>query len=345
LSLYVESRAVYPYPTRLVCSHAHKEDTTMNQRFWNRFSEDWRANCLAWARHPDNPVLPPAGTGWKSRWTANPDLLFFGDRLLLYYRGNGVTSANPGACHDRIAAAQVQRLAPGELRISDLNGGDFALDVGREGEFDCHDALDPAAVVFKGRVWLYYSAIGSGPDSIGLAVSDDGERFEKVGKVMEGRAPEAIVCNDRLYLLCHKANPSGNYQLLLSVSDDGRHFTPVQTEPIFRGEVGAWDALSITTARLAQEDDWFYMLYGGSAYLADEPDFFGLARSRDLQRWERHPGNPIFGTGPAGAQDGGAIWFPALHETPEGFVMLYEGSPGKYRWSLYSAICMAWITG
>lgn len=317
----------------------------MNQRFWNLFSEDWRANCLAWQRHPDNPVLPPSGTGWRSRWTANPDLLSFRDRLLLYYRGNGVTPDDPGACHDRIAAAQVQTLAPGELGIADLNGGAFAIDVGKEGEFDCHHVLDPAAVVFQDRVWLYYSAVGAGPDSVGLAVSDDGEQFEKLGRVMDGRAPDALVWNDRLYLLYQKTNPQGHYELLLSVSEDGQRFTPVQEEPIFCGEAEQWDALSITTARLFRDGDWFYMLYGGSAYLTDEPDFFGLARSRDLLRWERHPGNPIFGTGPSGAQDGGAIWFPALHETPEGFVLLYEGSPGKYRWGLSSAICMAWITG
>ncbi len=317
----------------------------MNQRFWNLFSEDWRANCLAWRRHSGNPILPPAGTGWKSRWTANPDLLSFRDRLLIYYRGNGVTPDNPGAYHDRIAAAAVLALAPGDLRISDLNGADSAIDVGREGEFDCQDVLDPAAVVFQNRVWLYYSAIGAGPDSVGLAVSEDGEHFEKLGKVMDGRAPDAIVWKDRLYLLYQKTNPSGDYELLLAVSDDGLHFTPVQEEPIFRGEPEQWDALSITTARLSRDGDGFYMLYGGSAYLADEPDFFGLARSRDLLRWERHPGNPLFGTGPKGAPDGGAIWFPALYETPEGFVMLYEGSPGKYRWGLDSAICMAWIAG
>jgi hypothetical protein len=82
-------------------------------------------------------------------------------------------------------------------------------------------------------------------------------------------------------------------------------------------------------------------MYGGSSYLADEPDFFGLARSKNLIDWEYHPGNPIFGCAAKGAPDGGAIWFPALHETRDDFLMLYEGSRGKYSWDLSSTICMA----
>ena len=110
---------------------------------------------------------------------------------------------------------------------------------------------------------------------------------------------------------------------------------------MFSPEEGSWDAFSITTARLSADAGWFYMMYGGSAYLADEPDCFGLARSKDLVHWERHSGNPIFGRGPAGSPDGGAIWFPALLETEDCFILLYEGSRGKYSWDLSSAICMA----
>ena len=180
----------------------------MNTELWRRFGADYTANCAAWRHAPDNPVLPASGTTWKSCWTANPDVLEWRGRRLLYYRGNGVLPGTDGKRHDRIAAAEI---------------------------------------------------------------------------------------------------------------------------------------VSITTARLSREGEWCYMVYGGSAYLADEPDYFGLARSRNLVDWERHPGNPIFGCGAKGTPDGGAMWFPALVQTDDCFVMLYEGSRGKYSWDLSSAICLASI--
>jgi len=307
----------------------------MNAAFWNLFGDDYAKNCLSWQHH-STPILPPSGDGWQSRWTANPDFLEFEGRHLLYYRGNDVE-------HDRIGGAEVIKIGPGKLDLKPLNGGQFLFDVGAEGEFDGVDALDPATVVFQGKVWLYYSAIGDGPDSIGLAVSEDGEHFEKKGRIMTGRAPEVVAWKDKLYLTYQLADAAGNYQVYLAESGDGYAFTPVSDEPIFPRSADSWDALSLVTGRISVEGDTFYMIYGGSAYLADEPDYFGVARSTDLVNWEPHPGNPIFGCGPKGAPDGGSMWFPAIYETDDSYVMLFEGSRGKYSWDLSSAICMAWV--
>lgn len=313
----------------------------MNAAFWNLFGDDYSENCLKWNR-TSAPILPPEGDRWKSRWTANPDFLTFQGRSLVYYRGNGEISGRTGL-HDRIGGCEIREIGPNKLIVDPLNGGDFLVDVGAEGSFDDRDVLDPATVVFQGKVWLYYSAVGNGPDSIGLAVSEDGETFEKVGKVITGRAPEVILKDGEIYLIYQLTDEAGGYQIHLAKSADGLNFQPVVDEPIFPRVPKSWDSLSLVTARLTVEDDTFYMVYGGSAYLPDEPDFFGLARSKDLVNWEPHPGNPIFGCGQKGAPDGGAIWFPAVFETPEVYAMLYEGSRGKYSWDLSSAICMAWI--
>lgn len=308
--------------------------------FWSLFSNDYTQNCLAWQHAPANPVLPPSGETWKRVWTANPDLLLFQEKLLLYYRGHGVWPGREGN-HDRLAVAEVAELSGAGLALRDLTGDTPIVDVGAAGSFDDQDVLDPAAVVFQNKVYLYYSAVGAEPDSIGLAVSEDGVHFDKMGKVLEGRAPDAVVRDGRLYLLWQKPLEGGGYALFLSVSDDGRAFTSVQPEPVFVPEPKQWDSFSVVTARVWQSGGVFYLLYGGSSYLPDEPEYFGLARSPDLIRWERHPGSPIFGGGPRGAPDGGAIWFPALWETESEFVLLYEGSRGKYRWDLSSAICLA----
>ena len=245
--------------------------------------------------------------------------------------------------HDRIGVAEVVSIGKGSLELNPLNGGSFAVNIGDEGTFDGQDILDPATVVFQDKVWLYYSAIGDGPDSVGLAVSEDGVVFEKLGKVLTGRAPDVVARDGKLYMVYQREDESKNYQVYLASSEDGLHFTDVQAEPIFPRTPGSWDALSIATVRLSVDGETVYALYGGSSYLADEPEYFGLARSNDLVQWEFHPGNPIFGCGPKGAPDGGAMWFPALTETPNGFVMLFEGSRGKYSFDLCSAICTAFI--
>ncbi len=310
----------------------------MNQTFWDLFSDDYTINCKKWDRCSSNPVVPPSGSGWKSRWTANPDIIKLKDKSILYYRGNGLIPDTDGFYHDRIGASEIKNI----ISLRELNDGIHIIDVGEEGSFDCDHVLDPAAVVFNDRIFLYYSAIGSGPDSIGLAVSEDGSNFIKNGRIMNGSAPEAVIYNDRLYLFYQKAN-NGVFDLHLAVSGDGINFDNVQPEPVLEKKENSWDSFSITTARVLEHEGTYYMLYGGSSYLADEPDYFGLARSKNLINWEKHPGNPIFGCGAKGDADGGAIWYPALYEIDNRFILLYEGSRGKYSWDLSSAICMASI--
>jgi len=312
------------------------------QSFWETFSNDYTANCLAWTRDNNNPVIAPSGSTWKNRWTANPELFMLGERILLYYRGNGTMPRKGKSYHDRIGVAEVSALGPMQLTYRDLNNGSPVVDVGDPGDFDDENVLDPAVVWFKGRVHLYYSAIGHGQNSIGLATSANGEQFTKIGKVIEGRAPDAIVVQDTLYLIYHKRDGAG-YKMYIAMSTDGVKFFPMGDKPVFAGEPAHWDAYSIVTARIWKSGDWFYLLYGGSADRVDEPEYFGLARSRDKFHWERHPGNPVFGAGLRATADGGAIWFPALYDAGSWFVLLYEGSRGKYAWDLSSGICMAWI--
>lgn len=318
----------------------------MNERFWNSFSDNYRNNCLSWVRHPENPIIPSGTKIWKKRWTANPHFLKLGGKLLLYYRGNGELPDRVGEFHDRIVVAEVQEIGPGRLKILDLCDDSVAVDYGMPGEFDANDVLDPAVTVFNGRVWLYYSALAKDyPDSIGAAVSDDGVNFTKLGQVMVGRAPDVLVRDGKIHMVYQIADADGRYRPYLATSTDGMNFKTVEVHPITGlMQKGGWDSLSIATMRVFDAGEYVYMLYAGSSYLADEPDYFGLARSKDMINWEQHPGNPIFGCNMKGSRDGGAMWGPALTETDDAFVMLYEGSPGKYDWDLDSQLFMAWIS-
>jgi predicted GH43/DUF377 family glycosyl hydrolase len=257
--------------------------------------------------------------------TANPDVLVFNGRTLLYYRGTGVVPGDDVA-RDRLAVADMSNLS--QARLIETAPG--------------VDALDPAAVVFGGKVLLYYSALTESGDFVGCAESEDGWSFVDRGAVLPGRAPEVVAREGRLYLFSQDRVDDGGYGLVLYESEDGTAFREVG--PVF-GARDDWDSFSIVTARIHEADGWYWMLYGGSSTSLDEPDHFGLARSKDLLNWERHPGNPIFGCGPAGAQDGGSIWFPALMESPDGFTLLYEGVPGKGGWEVGGVICAATLEG
>jgi predicted GH43/DUF377 family glycosyl hydrolase len=313
------------------------------QGLWETFSNDYTANCLAWTREKDNPVIAPSGSSWKSRWTANPELVTINDRILLYYAGNGTTPRTLNkAYHHRIGVAEITSIGAMQLTFHDLNNGFPVIDIGAPGNFDDEDVCEPAVVSFKGEVLLYYTGTSKGRSSIGCAKSLNGERFTKVGKVFDGRFPDVVAVRDTLYLFYQK-NDSAGYKVYVAISVDGMRFYPLGESAVFEGERDKWDAKSIVSPRVWKQGDWYYMLYGASADRVDEPEFFGLARSRNLVRWERHPGNPIFSAGAHATADGGAIWYPACYDAGSWFVLLYQGSRGRAAWDLSPGICIAWI--
>lgn len=310
--------------------------------FWNIFSNDYIVNCKKWKHNSDgNPVIPAGEEPWRKFWTANPAVIKYQGNTLVYFRGNGITSSN-GDRHDRIAVARITKLTAKDLSYEILNNNNFIIDVGTKGTFDDSDALDPGVVEFKGKIYLYYSGVGTGPNSVGLAISSDGIHFEKYGKVIQGRSPSVIVSWNKIYMIYQIDKGTGFRDFFLAVSDDGINFKNVSENAILSGKESSWDRY-VTTARLYRENDTFLLLYGGSPDLNDQPDYFGLARSNDLLSWEKHPGNPIFGLGAKGEEDGGAIWFPALVDIGTHYIILYEGSRGRYSWDLSSQICMSCI--
>lgn len=311
-------------------------------KFWDIFGDDFRKNCLAWRHHPDNPVIRGNEHDWDKVYTASPDYLKYRNRNLLYYRGSGRIN-DEEQLHERIAVSEILSISPDGIELSPLNEDGFILNIGKKGDFDDQHVLDPATIAIDNTVLMYYSAVSyKNPDSIGLAKSDDGVRFEKIRWIAHGKSPEVIYHDNKIYLLLQIYDDQRNNFHLL-VSEDGLNFRPVQNEPVFRVEKDSWDQRDITTGRVFRQEGIYYLLYGGSTYPVDQPDYFGLARSNDLVHWERHPGNPLFGCGAKGTEDGGAIWFPALFETETHYILLYEGSRGKINWQLSSRICLASI--
>jgi predicted GH43/DUF377 family glycosyl hydrolase len=312
------------------------------QNLWDLFSNTYKTNVLAWSRYNGNPVVGATGSTWKNDGIGGPELLSYRSRTLMFFRGSGAYRTAPGIL-DRIGVSEITDYGAGRLSHREINDGLPVVDVGAAGSFDRYGVSDPGAVMFKGQIYLYYTGRSDSSCSIGLAVSADGEQFVKVGRVLpNAMCPDVVAIGDTLYMVFQRMDSIG-YTVHAAFSTDGRRFYELGNRPVFDGRAGDWDARSITTPRIWKQGGLVYMLYGGSAGDVDEPEFFGLARSRDMVHWERHPGNPVFGAGIHGGPDGGTIRTPALFEIDTWFIMIYEGRLGHRFWADQSSICMAWV--
>jgi predicted GH43/DUF377 family glycosyl hydrolase len=196
-------------------------------------------------------------------------------------------------------------------------------------DFDCKHVFDPAVINFGGKVCLFYSAIGLGEDSIGLAVSDDGDIFTKNDNpILVGRSPEAVVLGNVLFLLYVLKNRSGKYAIHSASSTDGVTFKVNHNNPVLSpGKAGDWDESEVTTPRIIKINGTFFMVYAGvnKKNANDIPAGFGLARSTDLAHWEKYPQNPVFSIGESGSWDDGAVWFGTPFCVNEDLYLIYEG--------------------
>ncbi len=296
-------------------------------------------NPNRWRRIGNSPILKSKDNTWKSRWTANPDILELPDLFLMYYRGSDYY-------HDRIGVAIAEKEGFNGINWNDYEKNPI-IDVGDSGGYDSHCVLDPAVTIFNEYYYLYYSAIGNGQDRIGLAISTDGFKFNKSEEspILTGRAPEIVVRNGIFYLFFVK--PKGqSYRIFLAMSQDGIHFQQYGNTPVLDlGGSNSWDSQTVTTPRIFEEDGIFYMIYAGDEDSIDEPQYFGLAISKDLINWKRFQGNPIFSVGNQGDWDSGCIWFGTVHKINDLYYLWYEGSRGDYSNDLSSQIGLAILGG
>jgi predicted GH43/DUF377 family glycosyl hydrolase len=128
--------------------------------------------------------------------------------------------------------------------------------------------------------------------------------------------------------LFQRRTEDGYFEIHLVDSRDGIHFPEERRRTVFTPsrKPGSFDRYSISTARILKEGDRYYMAYGGCDRYHDYPGAIGLARSRDLESWERYPGNPVLERGHRGDWDEGAVWFATMHEVSGTYYLWYEGA-------------------
>jgi predicted GH43/DUF377 family glycosyl hydrolase len=271
----------------------------------------------SWKRF-ETPFIPAVSGTWKSRYTANADLVDFGDKYLMYYRGTD----------ERFD--QIGVMSCSKEKFDGIHWEDYPFNPiiknGLSGSCDSRGVIDPSAILHKGKIFLYYSAFGDEADTIGLATSEDGFRFEKWSDnpVLIGRCPEIVVHNNGFYLFFVRENELGGFSIYAALSGEGIRYSVLDEPVLIPGLRDAWDSKSVTTPRIFKEGNLWYMVYAGDDRTQDDSWRFGLAVSGDLLHWKKYEGNPIFQHGPLGAWDDTCIWFGTTEKVNGRYWMWYE---------------------
>lgn len=263
---------------------------------------------------------------WFKDHAANSSMVNFNNKYYMYFRG----IFNQGASSLGVWTSQVQN----------ANGYSFdrtpvtnpIITAGSSGQFDSTGIYDPVAVVFNGKVHIYYMGTGLGDSRIGLATSVDGVTFTKQGTVLAsgitppGGTPAVVVDNSNtLHIFYTKGSPETGWAYYHRSSTDGINFGSETLALAASGVPGSFDEKSIITARVFYEAPYYYFVYGGSPVFDDYPEGFGIARSTDLLNWTRYPGNPVIIRGACGTWDEAAIWSADIVNINGDHYMYYEG--------------------
>ena len=163
-------------------------------------------------------VLPVgAGGAFDDRFTRGPAPLLLDGRVLLYYEGHD------GAVYRSGLAASDDGVHFTKLGV--------VLPLGAGGDFDDVHTYAPAPLLLDGRVLLYYAGDDGATARIGLAASDDGVHFTKLGVVLPlGGAGEfddahtedpAPLLLDGRVLLYYAGDDGVNERVGLAASDEG----------------------------------------------------------------------------------------------------------------------------
>ena len=272
-------------------------------------------------KYADNPVIPAAHGTFYSFYSANPDILEFKGKLFYYFRGQSE------AHHDQIGVAVEEKDGFDGIRFRNILP-DPVIPVSADPDApDSLHILDPGSAVLNGKVFLYYSAYSEkGGFGICLATSEDGVRFERspLNPIVTGAlAPEPVIKDGRIYLFYQRwQEKNGKHaQTYFCPSGDGYTFDFSEETEVFSPPE---DCVSISTNRIYREGEWYYDLFGKCRKFKDYPESIGIARSRDLIRWE-YSEKDVITRGAPGTWDEGALWFATVYRQNGRYYLWYEG--------------------
>jgi predicted GH43/DUF377 family glycosyl hydrolase len=204
---------------------------------------------------------------------------------------------------------------------------------GVSGEFDSHDALNPAIVKRAGVYYNLYSGFDGSTWRTGLATSPDGREWRKQGAVLapqpatwEGSyiaANGSALFFDNQFWYWYVAGPADVPRLGLARSADCRRWTRQPAPVLVPGPRGSWDERGVADPYVIRAREYFFLFYLGQDRARRQR--LGVARSRDGIRWEKLRANPVLEVGEDLAFDGNGLGEPALWQSRGWYWMLYTG--------------------
>jgi predicted GH43/DUF377 family glycosyl hydrolase len=202
---------------------------------------------------------------------------------------------------------------------------------GAAGAWDGVDVLNPAVARRDGTYFNLYSGFDGRTWHTGLAVSSDGIRWDKQGRVLspgpaawEGdyiAANGAALLHEGEFLYWYQAGRPP--RIGLARSGDARNWTK-RAEPVLTaGPRGSWDERGVADPYVIRAGGAFYLYYLGMDRARRQR--LGVAMSADGARWYKSRANPILEPGTAGAFDENGLGEPAVWATGGWYWMLYTG--------------------
>lgn len=209
-------------------------------------------------------AMPTLERGPSGEWDAvdllNPSVVKYGERYLNFYSGFDGNTWHTG------------------LAVSDdgehwSKKGRLLSPEGWEGDYI---AANGAAVVSNGEIFYWYQAGPKEAAQIGLARSQDGERWKKHPQPVLAQGPRGswdesavgdpyvISCGEWFYMFYLGQNRQGRQRLGLARSLDGIQWQKEHRNPLIAGGApGAFDARGVGEPAVFRSGDKFYMLYVG----------------------------------------------------------------------------------
>ena len=308
---------------------------------------------MHWTKYPGNPVLDlgPAGA-WDAAHVSSPTVIYRGGQYEMWYSSNWWFC---GRCGQRIGRATS---GDGIAWIKDPQNPLLAPSL--PGSWDYY-AVEAPEVVFDGtRYHMWYTG-ENGRWRIGYATSLDGRIWTPLPSIafdcgLAGTWDQShvgylsVVETGGELRMWYSGHDGARWRIGLASSNDGLSWTRSSNNPVLNiGPSGSWDSRDVWSPVVIQQGTTLKMWYtgwdGGTRRI-------GYAFSTDGGlSWQKHPGNPVLNTGPAGSFDShhvddhwvvwdgtqyrmwyagsdGSNWRIGLATSPDGIVWTrYAGNP------------------
>jgi len=193
---------------------------------------------------------------------------------------------------------------------------------------DMSDVLNPSVIRFHGGYLNLYSEYDGQKWHTALAISADGVKWEKRGRVLSPSGWEgdiaangsAAVVGEEIFYWYQAGDPP---RVTLARSKDGVTWRKQPEVAIQMGPLGSFDERGVADPYVIRAGDEFYLFYLGQDRARRQR--LGVARSSDGVKWEKLRSNPILELGAPAAFDENGLGEPAVWSSGGSYWMLYTG--------------------